>query len=280
MHTPIYIYRRAKKHKNMNIKHCVLMAIATLIVWGCSDKPKATATASENKEAKRMLQGIWINDESSDVVFQVKGDSIYYPDSTSVPAYFKIVGDTLVLGAQQIHYPVTKMTQNLFWFRNQNGDEVRLARSGEPSDSLAFGKKVAFLQPKKVIKSDTVVNYGSERYHCYIAINPTTKKVYVTNYDDDGVGMDNIYYDNIVHISVYHGGDKLYSSDIKKQMFSRYVSKEFLSHAILSNMTFNKIDEKGFHFDATICNPNGTSCYLLDTKIDFHGKMTMELIEF
>lgn len=256
------------------------MVIATLIVLGCNDKPKTIATANENKEAKRMLQGIWVDYESSDVVFKVKGDTIYYPDSTSLPAYFKIVGDTLIMGAQQMHYPVTKITQNIFCFRNQNGDEIELTRSDEPTDSLAFGQKVAFLQPKKVIKNDTVVNYDGERYHCYIAINPTTKKVYVTNYDDDGVGIDNIYYDNIVHISVYHGANQLYSSDIKKQMFSRYVSNDFLSQAILSNMTFNKIDSKGFHFDATICNPNGTSCYLLDTKINFHGRMTMELIDF
>lgn len=280
MHTPNYIYKCVQKHNIMNIRYYMLMAIAALIVLGCSDKPKAAAKAIENKEAKRMLQGIWVDDESSEVVFKVKGDTIYYPDSTSVPTYFKIVGDTLIMGAQQLHYPVTKITENIFCFRNQNGDEVSLIRSGEPSDSLAFGQKAVFLQPKKVIKSDTVLNYGGERYHCYIAINPTTKKVYITNYDDDGVGIDNIYYDNIVHISVYHGSEKLYSSDIKKQMFSHYVSKEFLSQSILSNMTFNKIDSKGFHFDATICNPDGTSCYLLDTKIDFRGKMRMELIEF
>lgn len=264
----------------MNTKYLGLVVIVLLMVVGCKDKPQANAVASENKEAKKMLQGIWVDDETSEVVFRVKGDTIFYPDSTSVPAYFKIVGDTLVMGAQHDRYPVTKMSANLFWFRNQNGDEVRLARSSEPSDSLAFGQKIAFLQPKQVIKSDTVVTFNGERYHCYIAINPTTKKVFITNYGDDGVGMDNVYYDNIVHISVYHGAKQLYSSDIRKQMFSRFVSSDFLSQAILSNMTFNKIDGKGFHFDATICNPNGTSCYLLDTKIGFNGKMTMELLDY
>lgn len=256
------------------------MSAVALLAVGCNDKPKASVTNDENKEAKSMLQGIWVDDETSEVVFKVKGDSIFYPDSTIVPAYFKIVGDTLIMGAQRYRYPVTKLSVNLFWFRNQNGDEVRLSRSSEPSDSLAFGHKVDFLQPKQVIKNDTVVIYGNERYHCYIAINPTTKKVYVTDYGDDGVGMDNVYYDNIVHISVYHGAVKLYSSDIQKQMYARFVSAGFLSQAILSNMTFNKIDANGFHFDATICNPNGTSCYLLDTKIDFKGKMTMELLDY
>lgn len=264
----------------MDIRSFLLALSVVLVAIGCNDKPKPNAPVGENKEAKSMLQGIWVDDETSEVVFKVKGDTIFYPDSITVPAYFKIVGDTLIMGAQNYRYPVTKISANLFWFRNQNGDEVRLVRSSEPSDSLVFGQKIALLQPKQVIKSDTVVTYGNERYHCYIAINPTTKKVYVTNYGEDGVGMDNVYYDNIVHISVYHGATKLYSSDIKKQMYSRFVSNGFLSQAILSNLTFNKIDAHGFHFDATICNPNGTSCYLLDTKIDFKGNMAMELLDY
>lgn len=264
----------------MKIRYYISIIVASFLIVGCNDKPKAMMSTSENKDAKKLLQGIWIDDESAEVVFKVKGDTIYYPDSTTVPAYFKIVGDTLIMGVQQYHYPVTKLTANIFWFRNQNGDEVKLSRSSEPSDSLDFGQRVDFLQPKEVIKNDTVVNYGGERYHCYIAINPTTKKVYVTDYGDDGVGMDKVYYDNIVHISVYHGATRLYSSDIKKQMFSNYVSSEFLSQAILSNMTFSKIDVNGFHFDATICNPNGTSCYLLDTKVSFKGKMEMELLDY
>lgn len=264
----------------MNIKYDVLLAIVALLLMGCNDKPKTTGARGENKEAKRMLQGIWVDDESSEVVFKVKGDSIYTPDTTATPAYFKIVDDTLIMGVRQMRYPVTKLSQNIFWFRNQNGDEVKLVRSSEPTDSLAFGQKVALLQPKQVIKTDTVVTYGGERYHCYIAINPTTKKVFITDYGDDGVAMDDVYFDNIVHISVYHGAERLYSSDIKKQMYSHYVPKGFLSQAILSNMTFNKVDAKGFHFDATICAPNGTSCYMLDTKIDFHGVMAMELLDF
>lgn len=264
----------------MNIRFYIMWAVALLLLVGCNDKQKSVATVSENLEAKKTLQGIWVDDESAEVVFKVKGDTIYYPDTISLPTYFKIVGDTLIMGVQSDHYPITKLTANIFCFRNQNGDEMRLSRSSEPSDSLAFGQKVAFLQPKEVIKSDTVVIYGGERYHCYIAINPTTKKVYITDYGEDGVGIDNIYYDNIVHISVYHGAERLYSSDIKKQMYSRFVTNGFLSQAILSNMTFNKIDANGFHFDATICNPNGSSCYLLDTKIDFKGKMTMELLDY
>ena len=33
----------------------------------------------ENLEAKAMLQGIWIEDETDEVSFRAKGDSISYP---------------------------------------------------------------------------------------------------------------------------------------------------------------------------------------------------------
>ena len=46
-----------------------------------------------------MLQGIWVDSETGDVSFQVKGDTIFYSDTTSMPAYFKVVGDSLILGS-------------------------------------------------------------------------------------------------------------------------------------------------------------------------------------
>lgn len=50
-----------------------------------------------------MLQGIWLNDDDEDdVAFRVKGDTIYYPDSTSQPVYFYIAGDTLVMKGANI----------------------------------------------------------------------------------------------------------------------------------------------------------------------------------
>lgn len=251
------------------------------VITGCKDKASGGNDVTENKEAESLLQGIWKDNDTEEVTFKVEGDSIFYPDSTSLPTAFKVYGDTLVMGTPSAKYPIEKQTTHLFWFKNQNGDLIKLVKSEDTADTLAFADE----QPKvltynEVVKRDTVVNYGGERYHCYIAINPTKYKVVRTTYNNDGVGVDNTYYDNIIHISVFKGAAQLYSRDFRKQMYARFVPKQFLSQSILSDMVFNKVDGNGFHFNATICVPDGASCYMLDTKISLHGKMSMELLEY
>lgn len=69
----------------------------------------------EDTAAKKMLQGIWLNDDDEDdVAFRAKGDTIYYPDSTSQPVYFYIAGDTLVMkGANIAKYPIVKQAEHI-----------------------------------------------------------------------------------------------------------------------------------------------------------------------
>lgn len=263
-------------------KHLSLLLFCSIVaLTGCKEKASGDSGASEDKEAESLLQGIWKDNDTEEVTFKVEGDSIFYPDSTSQPTAFKVFGDTLVMGTPSAKYPIEKQTAHLFWFKNQNGDLIKLIKSEDKADTLAFvHEQPKVLTYNEVVKRDTVVTYGGERYHCYIAINPTKYKVVRTTYNSDGVGVDNIYYDNIIHISVYKGAAQLYSRDFRKQMYSRFVPKQFLSQSILSDMEFNKVDGGGFHFNATICVPDGASCYMLDTKISLHGKMSMELLEY
>lgn len=266
----------------MKTKINLFVVLILLVVFGgCRKKTSQTDDLIEDKEAKALLQGIWVDSDTEEVTFEAKGDTIFYPDSMSQPSPFKIVGDTLILGAPSAKYPIVKQAKHIFWFKNQNGDVVKLSKSDDPNDSLAFvHEKPKVLSVTKVLKRDSVIIYKGERYHCYVAINPTSYKVTRTTYNNDAVGVDNVYYDNIVHISVYHGAEELYSQDIRKQMYSRFVPRQFLSQSILSNMEFSKVDAAGFHFNATICMPDGASCYMLDTKISFEGRMSMELIEY
>ena len=247
----------------------------------CRNKQAGVVEVAEDTEAEAMLQGIWVDNDTEEVTFKVKSDTIFYPDTTSLPATFKIYGDTLVIGVSA-KFPIVKQAAHLFWFKNQNGDLVKLVRSDNPEDSLVFehDKPRVMSIVTEVTKKDTVVLYNEERYHSYIAINPTKYKVLRTTYNTDGVGVDNVYYDNIIHLSVFRGSVQLYSRDLRKQMFAKFVPKQFLEQSILSNMSFNKVDAEGFHFDTTLCMPDGATCYLLDTKISFSGQMTMELLEY
>lgn len=256
-----------------------LVALASLA--SCKDKAGGAAPAVEDKEAEAMVQGIWVDQDTEMATFKLKGDSVFYPDSTAQPSLFKIYGDTLVIGASQ-RFPIVKLAPHLLWYKNQNGDVVRLGKSDSEEDSLLFVQA----RPKplpvitEVVKSDTVVVWRGERYHLYVAINPTRYKVTSTTYSTDAVGVEHVYYDNIIHLGVYKGGTALFSRDIKKQMYARYVPAQTLAQSVLSSMEFAKADERGFHFNATICMPDGASCYMLDTNVSHAGKLTMELLEY
>lgn len=272
----------------MKIKLIIICMFAGLALWtACSSKPEASksekpqAEEKESKEAKTMLQGIWVDDETEEVSFRAIGDTIYYPDTISQPTYFKIVKDSLVLGAVGTKYPIVKQMEHVFWFENQNGDVLKLRKSDDPVHAFAFvHDKPKVLTYTEVVKRDSVVFYNGERYHWYIAINPTKYKVHTTSYSDDGVEVDNVYYDNIMHVSVFSGARKLFSTDFKKQLYASSIPQKFLGQSVLSNMEFSGVDAKGFHFVATICIPDGASCYKAENTVSFSGELTTTLLEY
>lgn len=261
------------------MKKLVLIIMLSAVLLGCN-RQGSLSVKTESKEAKQMLQGIWVDEETGDVSFRVNGDTIFFSESTSMPAYFQIIGDSLVLGSGT-SYGIVKQSPHLFWFTNLNGDVVKLQKSDDVADEQEFVRdEPQVLTYTEQQKKDSVVLYNGERYHWYIAINPTKYKVMKRAYNEDGLEVANIYYDNIMHISVYHGARQLFSSDFRKQMYGKLVPANFLSEAILGNMEFSHTDESGLHFNATLCIPDGASCYMVDTKVSFTGQMTMSLLEY
>ena len=250
----------------------------TVLLTACGGQGKGEV--SENRQAKQMLQGVWVDAETGDVSYRIKGDTIYYADSTNMPAYFRIQGDSLVL-ASGTRYGIVKQTPHLFWFCNQNGDVVKLQKSDDPADETEFVHDTPhILSYSQQVKTDSVVNWGGNRYHWYIAINPTKYKVINRTYNDDGVEVENVYYDNIMHISVYQGANCIYSSDFRKQQYEDKVPADFLEEAVLGNMEYSHVDAAGLHFNATLCIPDGASCYQVESLISYNGQMTMKLVEY
>lgn len=265
------------------MKRTVFFLLLLLLVsglGGCRKKSDQQAVVEEDHQAKRMLQGIWVDEDEQDVAFKAQGDTIFYPDSTSQPVYFQIVGDTLVLhSANLVKYPILRQTVNLFIFRNQNGDEVKCVKSTDPDDATFFSRKApTALNQGKLIKRDTVVMYNGGRYHCYVQVNPTTYKVIKASYNDDGVEVDNVYYDNIINLNVYHGAKKLFSGDFRKQQFAKVVPRDFLQQSILSDFTFIRCDGGGIHYIASLVIPDdGQSSYLVEITVSYSGRMTMKV---
>ena len=272
------------------MRHSVILLAATslLALASCSSSPGSSTSAAtgvvteqESREAKALLQGIWVDEDTEEVSFRVVGDTIFYPDTISQPTYFKIVKDSLVLSAVGTRYAIVKQLEHVFWFKNQNGDVVKLQKSDDPIHVFAFvHDRPQVLTYTEVVKNDSVVFYNGERYHWYIAINPTKYKVHAKSYSNDGMEVDNVYYDNIIHISMFQGATKVFSSDFRKQQYGGKIPAKFLEQSVLSKMEYTGVDAKGFHFVATICIPDGASCYKAENIIAFNGQLSTTLIEY
>ena len=263
-----------KQAFNILLLVCFLMGVAA-----CGQKSeKEQPEQKEDTTAKKLLQGIWLDgDGEDDVVFRVKGDTIYYPDSTSQPVYFYIVGDTLVMkGANLSKYPIMKQAAHIFQFKVQNGDIVKLVKTEDLSYLQQFShEQPVTLNQNKLVKRDTVVNAGDEKLHLYVQVNPTTFKVYKSNYNDDGVEVDNVYHDNIVNLNIYQGSRKIFGRDFRKEDFKEQVPHEFLKQSILSDIVFRKVDADGVHYRVVLAMPDSSMSYQVEIIISREGKMTI-----
>ena len=258
------------------MRNLLTISLLAIVLVACNQNN--SSVLPDDKEAKDMLQGVWVDGESGDVSFRVNGDTIYFADATSMPTYFRIYEDSLYL-ASGTAYGIVKQTEHLFWFNNQNGDLLKLQKSdGDDNDQEQSAPSV--LTYTHQVKIDSVVSYNNNRYHWYIAINPTKYKVTKRSYNDDGLEVENVYYDNIMHISVFQGSTKIYSSDLHKQQYKGLVSESFLDEAILANMEFSHIDADGLHFNATLCIPDGATCYMVESTISYTGVPSMKLVEY
>uniref|UniRef100_A0AB33JPQ2 DUF4738 domain-containing protein n=1 Tax=Prevotella sp. GTC17262 TaxID=3236797 RepID=A0AB33JPQ2_9BACT len=269
-------------HRQMNytdiLVDCVLLTLL-LLMPSCNNKERK-AVVQENRAAKKMLQGVWIDEEEDGPAFRVKGDTIYYPDSTSMPVYFQVVRDTLVLrGTNTVKYPIVKQAPHLFIFKNQIGDVITLQKTTDHAYLSFFQTgKVAALNQQQLIKRDSVVMYADERYHYYVQVNPTSYKVVKSSYNDDGVEVENVYYDNIVHLGVFNGNRRLYSRDFRKQDFRSKVPEQTLRQSVLSDIVYVKSDSEGLHFSASICIPDSPSSYVVEVIVDAQGRMKMQVV--
>ena len=251
----------------------------TSLLIACNNTKKQNSLEqSENVKAKELMQGIWIDDESDIPLLFIKGDTIYYANSQSTPVYFKIIKDTLyTFGNELARYQIDKQTEYSFSFHSLADNIVKLHKSEDPNDSLAFSGKPVEIIPTytEVTQKDSVVFYNGIRYRAYVYINPSKIKVIKTTYSEEGISMDNIYYDNIMHICIYEGRKCLFSSDITKQMLENVISTDFLQQSILSEMNFKNVDRKGFHYQATVCIPESSVCNIADLSVSFDGKLTI-----
>ncbi len=258
----------------------IYLLLLSVLFAGCRKTNQQVSVAKEDKASKRLLQGIWLNAEDGEPVFKMQGDTVYYPDSISQPAYFKVVEDTIfVEGAQITKYPIVRQAEHVLEIQNPSGEQLRLVKSEDKEDVNYFDNdEIVALNQRQLIKRDTVIVNQNDRYHCYVQVNPTTYKVVKSNYNDEGLVVDNVYYDNIIHVSVFNGARKLYSHDFRKQDFVKLVPDDYLRQCILSDILFIDSNAEGMHFQAMLGIPDTPSSFVIKIDIDYQGKMSQKVV--
>ena len=125
-----------------DIAKTLFVLLLAAMAGSCGNRHDKPAQPTEDLTAKKNLQGIWLDEDGEDVAFRVKGDSVYFPDSTSVPTYFRIEDNSFVLiGGKTTKYTIVKQTPNVFVFRNQSGERVKLYKTNDASYMDAFVPK-------------------------------------------------------------------------------------------------------------------------------------------
>lgn len=263
------------------MKYWILFLSVASLIYACSDS-KVKQAADSNAAAVSLFQGIWVDDDSESVLFRASGDTIYYADALNAPVRFEIKGDSLyTYGSEIVRYKVDRQSEYIFWFHSLSGDVIKLHKSDNPEDSLAFSSREVQVIPvyTEVTQRDSIVQYDGHRYRAYVYINPSTMKVFKTTFSEEGLSVDNVYYDNVIHICVYEGRKCIYAQDITKKMFADLIPSDFLNQAILSDVHFLGIGTEGFHYQASVCIPESVVCYLVDLHIGFDSKVVMEVVK-
>jgi hypothetical protein len=92
--------------------------------------------------------------------------------------------------------------------------------------------------------------------------------------------VENVYYDNIIHLSIFKGSQQLFSRDFRKQQYESKVNPQFLGQAILNDITYDRADAAGMHFHVSLCTPGAASCYLIEHVVSYDGKISTQLLEY
>lgn len=247
------------------------------MTFGCGPQLNPKSYVSD-EERISLLQGIWLDDFSESPVFRIEGDTLFYIGESFNQFPFIIHNDSLLICGKDTNcYRISVLEDNYLELFQYDGQNLCLHKSDSAFSALML-HEMEVPQVSEVLEKDAIFFYNGHRYRGYSYINPTQIKFYRNAISDDGFEIENVFYDNIIHICVYEGKVRLYSKDINKQMFAEVVPQEFIDFALLSDMDFAGVDDNGFIYIATLCIPDDAQCYMIKLTIDKDKKLSLSLI--
>lgn len=258
-------------------RFCLLLCVFLSLV-ACKDRTSDEAMRQEDLKAKKMLQGIWFFDDG-ETAFMAKGDSIFFPDTTSLPVKFWIAHDSLYLKGNHVcHYQVTAQADHLFKIANPSGDEVKFVKGGNNVARADFMQARPYaLNTFRTFDSDTVVSNDMGFFDTRIHVETTSDQVIRSTYNDQGIEVDNMYLDNVARITTLNHDKLVYSHDFRKAEFSQLVPAEFLEKCILRGITFSHAAGDALYYDVSIGIPDASTTYVIELRINSKGKVTKKL---
>ena len=262
----------------MKRKLFTCISVLLILLTACRNRGADYQQQNEDKQAKEMLQGLWTNGEKSDPAMLVKGDSIFYPDSASMPVRFWIYQDTIYLQGQNVHgYKIEKQAPHLFKFANQNGDDVKLTKTNDKALYSAFNYHVYAMNTFLEQSQDTVIRTDLGYFESKVHVQTTSDKVVKSTYNDNGVEVDNMYLDNVAALRLYNHGTPVFAHDFRKQEFQSLIPKDFLSRSILRKMYFTHADAKALYYYVIIGIPDADTTYVIELRVTPDGRMAKKL---
>ena len=255
--------------------------IISLFFLSCAGKQPQNIVVKENHEMKAMLQGTWLDEDTETPMICIKGDSLHYMTPGTLPVAFRIIEDSLITyGVEATSYHIEKQNEYMLWLQSDMGGIIKMNKADDSINSIDFPIQTKKTEARKeVIQKDQIVFYNNVRYRGYVYINPSQIKVTRPSYSDEGFKLDNVYYDNVIHICVYEGKNKLFGKDIYKKDFSETVPEEFLQWAILSDMEFIGVNKNGYQYQATVSIPDEITSYIINLSISKEGNIHYTLKE-
>lgn len=262
--------------KNITYYIIALLCITT-VISGC--RQGNDTSLHEDKQAKQMMQGVWTDDENDNAIFMAKGDSIFYPDSSSQPAKFWIYGDSLYIkGADINHYLITQQTPHTLKFVNDMGDDVKLVKTDDNSLNGQFSVYRPYaMNVLRRTSTDTLFHSDGSRWEVKISIQPTSDQVIKTDYNDIGIKVDNLYLDNRARVTLLFDGVEVYTHEFQKAEFERFLPKDLYPKSILRDIRLDYADASSVFLAVTVGIPDASSSYVIETRIERNGKIAMRL---
>ncbi|MDU2113152.1 MAG: DUF4738 domain-containing protein [Prevotella bivia] len=258
---------------------CKYFLLIVFVVLGFTACHRNVSSLDEQDvQAKQLLQGVWVDDEGTNPVILVCGDSIFFPDSASMPVKFWITRDSLYLQGKHLNsYKIVKQTPHFFAFQNQNGDELSVSKSGDKSLKKAFSYHVFAMNTFDEQNIDTIANTDLGYYRSLIHIETTSDKIIKSVYNDSGLEVDNLYLDNVASLVIKSRDVPVYVHDFRKAEFAAFIPKTFINDCILRKFYFTHADKHALYYEAVIGVPDAYTTYVVEVRIMPDGTVTKRL---